>query len=203
MTRALTSGVPAVHLGHTTRAGARARRTPEETPVTSLDLLRLLFRHMEWADAAVWRAVLDTPSAAGDADLRERLLHLHGNQQAFLASWLHRPLDREAAQGMDLPALARWTRAFHGEAAAYVGALREEDLDGANPVPWSDRVSKAWGRDVAVTSLRETLLQAAAHAHYHRGQVNTRLRQLGGTPARVDFLAWAWMAKPEVEWPVA
>jgi uncharacterized damage-inducible protein DinB len=171
--------------------------------VTSLDLLRQLFRHMEWADAAVWRAVLASASATGDADLRERLLHLHGNQQAFLASWKHRELDREAAQRMDLAALVRWTRAFHVEAAAYLATLREEDLDAPHPVPWADRVSKAWGRDVAVTNLRETLMQAAAHAHYHRGQVNTRLRQLGGTPARVDFVAWTWLAKPEVEWPAA
>lgn len=170
--------------------------------MTSLDLLRQLFRHMEWADAAMWRAILATAPASGDAELRERLLHLHGNQQAFLASWRHREFDREAAQKLDLTALARGNRAYHVDAAAYLASLREEDLDAPHPVPWAERVSKAWGRAVAVTSLRETLLQAAAHAHYHRGQVNTRLRQLGGTPARVDVIAWAWMAKPEVEWPV-
>jgi uncharacterized damage-inducible protein DinB len=171
--------------------------------VNSLDLLRQLYRHLEWADAAVWRAVLATPSAPSDADLRDRLQHLHTTQQAFLASWIRRPFDREAARGMDFPALIRWTRAFHREAAAYIGPLREEDLDGPHVVPWAERVSKAFGRDVAITSLRETLLQAAAHSHYHRGQVNTRLRQLGGTPARVDFIAWVWMGKPEVEWPEA
>lgn len=170
--------------------------------MTSLDLLRQLFRHMEWADAAVWRAIQATPSASADAELRERLLHLHGNQQAFLASWRNRDFDREAAQQLDLTALARWNREYHLDAGSYLASLREEDLDAPHPVPWAERVSKAWGRAVAVTSLRETLLQAAAHAHYHRGQVNTRLRQLGGTPARVDVIAWAWMAKPEVEWPV-
>jgi len=171
--------------------------------VNSLELLGQLFRHMEWADAGVWRAILATPATAGDTDLRDRLLHLHGNQQAFLATWLGRALDREAAQGMDLPALARWTRGFHAEAGQYLASLREQDLDRPNVVPWAERVAKAWGREVAVSTLRDTLLQAAAHAHYHRGQVNTRLRQLGGTPARVDFIGWVWMGKPEPEWPAA
>jgi hypothetical protein len=41
--------------------------------VTAIDLLRTLFRQMEWADAAVWRAVPASPAACADAGLRERL----------------------------------------------------------------------------------------------------------------------------------
>jgi uncharacterized damage-inducible protein DinB len=175
--------------------------SPSEEVVNSLDLLGVLFRHMEWADAAVWRAVLATPATAGDGDIRERLLHLHTTQHAFLGTWVEAPFDREAGRAMDFPALVRWTRTFHAGAAAYLATLREEDLDRPHPVPWAARVAKAWGRDVAVTTLRETLLQAAAHSQYHRGQVNTRLKQLGGKPPGVDFIGWAWMGKPAVEWP--
>jgi uncharacterized damage-inducible protein DinB len=171
--------------------------------VNSLDLLRELFRHMEWADAAVWRAVLAAPAAAGDADIRDRLLHLHTTQHAYLSSWIQGPFDREAGRTMDLPALVRWTRTFHEGAASFLATLSEADLDRPHPLPWAARVAKAWGRDVAVTSLRETLVQAAAHSHYHRGQVNTRLKQLGGEPASVDFSVWVWMGKPVVEWPAA
>ena len=169
--------------------------------MNSLEMLLQIHRHMEWADAAVWRAVLAAPGAAADADIRERLLHLHTTQHAFLSSWRGVPFDRDMAKGMDFPALVRWNRGFHHDAAAYVASLQEADLDRVHVVPWAARVSARLGREVAATSLRETLYQAAAHSHYHRGQVNTRLKQVGGTPPSVDFIAWVWMGKPAVEWP--
>jgi uncharacterized damage-inducible protein DinB len=57
------------------------------------------------------------------------------------------------------------------------------------------------GRPFSAVTHRETLLQIPMHSHYHRGQVNTRLRELGATPPLVDFIAWAWMGKPAAEWP--
>lgn len=40
-------------------------------------MIEALFRHMEWADATVWRAIAATPGAENDQKLRDRLLHLH------------------------------------------------------------------------------------------------------------------------------
>ncbi len=57
----------------------------------SLDALRELMRHMECADASVWRAVLAHPPGLQDERLRLLLLHLHGVQRAFLAMWSGRP----------------------------------------------------------------------------------------------------------------
>jgi uncharacterized damage-inducible protein DinB len=166
-------------------------------------MLGQLYRHMEWADASVWRAVLTAPGAAGDTDLRDRLLHLHGTQHAFLSTWRARAFDREAGKAKDLPALAEWAREFNQDAAAYVASLHETDLDREHVLPWAARYAARAGREVAPSTLRETLFQAAAHSHYHRGQVNTRLKQVGGTPAFVDFIAWVWMGKPPAEWPAA
>jgi uncharacterized damage-inducible protein DinB len=171
--------------------------------VNSLEMLGQLYRHMEWADASVWRAVLAAPGAAGDADLRDRLLHLHMTQHAFLCTWRGRGFDRETAKGKDLAALAQWSREFNLDAAAYVASLHETDLDREHVVPWAARYAARAGTEVAPTTLRETLYQAVAHSQYHRGQVNTRLKQVGGTPAFVDFIAWAWMGKPPAEWPAA
>lgn len=47
-------------------------------------IVRDLFLHMEWADATVWSAVSATPTALGDARVREVLAHLHVAQRAFL-----------------------------------------------------------------------------------------------------------------------
>ncbi len=42
--------------------------------------------------------------------------------------------------------------------------------------------------------------QVANHSTYHRGQVNRSLRQLGGEPPLVDYIAWVWFGKPKAEW---
>lgn len=169
--------------------------------MNSLEMIGGLYRHMEWADALVWRAVFAAPASAGDADILTRLQHLHGTQHAFLNTWRGRPHDREAAKKLDLAGVAAWCRAFHADASAYVASLHEADLDAVHVVPWAAFVSERLGRPVAETTLRETLIQAAAHSHYHRGQVNTRLKQIGGTPAFVDFIAWVWQGRPRPEWP--
>jgi len=46
-----------------------------------------LFRHMEWADASVWRAVLASDAARADTKLRELFYHVHMVQRAFLRVW--------------------------------------------------------------------------------------------------------------------
>jgi hypothetical protein len=43
-----------------------------------------LVRHMEWADATVWTAVLACPQAHADAKRHPYLYHLHVVQRALL-----------------------------------------------------------------------------------------------------------------------
>ena len=59
----------------------------------SIDMLRQLIRHMEWADAEVWRAVLAHEPAGDDPRVRELLTHLHLVQRLFLVVWQKQPLD--------------------------------------------------------------------------------------------------------------
>ena len=101
----------------------------------SEDLLQLL-RHMEWADARVWRAVLALPAeaAASQPMLEERLLHIHVVQRAFLCMWRGEPPTDfpEPAQFAALADVARWARPHYAEAAALVGAADAATL--ARPV---------------------------------------------------------------------
>ena len=53
----------------------------------TLNDLNDLFRHMEWADASVWRAVLASDAARADTKLRELFYHVHMVQRAFLRVW--------------------------------------------------------------------------------------------------------------------
>ena len=55
--------------------------------MTAVEQVRDLYRHMEWADAEMWRAVLVCPAACADAAMLERLHHIHLVQHAFLFVW--------------------------------------------------------------------------------------------------------------------
>ena len=46
-----------------------------------------LYKHMEWADATLWRAALTSSGAQSDEMLRNYLHHMHLTQQLFLAFW--------------------------------------------------------------------------------------------------------------------
>ena len=45
-------------------------------------------------------------------------------------------------------------------------------------------------------------MQVALHSTYHRGQINARIRELGGEPPLTDFIAWVWAGKPQPSWPL-
>ena len=74
--------------------------------MTSTELIPLL-QHMEWADARIWRAVRALPEAAALAAMRERLLHVHIVQRAFLGLWKGAPLTT-FPQPDHFPTLAAW-----------------------------------------------------------------------------------------------
>ena len=61
-------------------------------------------------------------------------------------------------------------------------------------------MSRKTGKKVVPATLEETMMQVASHSTYHRGQINTRFRELGGEPAMVDLIAWVWLGKPKADW---
>ena len=160
-----------------------------------------LYRHMEWADAAVWAAVLACEGGRGDAKLREYLHHLHVVQRAFLRVWRGEPGDAPFPDFDDAASLMLWGRSYYGEAFTYLGGLGDERLSEPMPVAWAAMVERAMGRPPETTSVGETILQVALHSLYHRGQVNARLREVGGGPPPVDYIAWVWLGRPAPAWP--
>lgn len=69
-------------------------------------------------------------------------------------------------------------------------------------VYWADRITKILGKPLANVNIADTVLQVALHSSHHRGQVNKRLREIGGEPETVDFIAWGWMGKPHADWEI-
>ncbi|HKG11937.1 MAG TPA: DinB family protein [Pyrinomonadaceae bacterium] len=169
----------------------------------NLEDLKGLFAHMEWADAQVWTAALSNAGAADDAALRAKLSHTHGVQRAFICVWQKVTVVRPPADPPDLAVTLAAARAYYRDLARFVSSLGEEDLARPTVMPWAGGFAEYLGREPSVTTLAETMTQVAMHSTYHRGQVNTRLRELGVEPALTDYIGWLWFGRPAPGWPDA
>jgi uncharacterized damage-inducible protein DinB len=167
----------------------------------TIEFLRDLYAHMEWADARVWAAA---PSATPPDDvLRNTLLHIHIVQRAFLYVWTNRPFMDAVRKPEDFNSLAEiraWGQPYYAEARAFLETLDNGRLKEPIAMPWAAQVAKVIGREPATTLLGDTCFQAANHTTHHRGQVNSRLRIVGAEPPPVDYIFWVWLGRPAPEW---
>ena len=168
----------------------------------NIDLLRQLIRHMEWSDAEVWRAVLACAPAAGDQRLRDLLTHLHLVQRLFLAVWRKEPVDlsKGRPEFATVADLRNWAQTYYAEANSFLDRLDEPGLTIDVSMPWIKGFEAQLGRTFSTPTLGETIFQVTSHSTYHRGQVNARLREVGGEPPLVDYIAWIWFGRPEPDW---
>ena len=158
-----------------------------------------LFHHMEWADAAVWRAVRETPPAASE-EMRERLHHIH----LVVPVWLdvcqgRAPRPRPLSDFETLDDLERWARPLYGQLREYAAGLGEAQLDEVLELPWREELAAKLGT-VHPTRRRDALMQLILHSQHHRAQITTRLRQLGRTPPVVDYIFWVQAGRPAPGW---
>ena len=71
--------------------------------------MREMARHMAWADATVWSAVLAAPQAADDAKIADTLHHIHLVQHIFCQAWTGRAVRvRERKEFATLDDIAAW-----------------------------------------------------------------------------------------------
>lgn len=167
----------------------------------NLNALTDLYRHMEWADASVWTAVLASPEGKSDKKLLDYFFHLHMVQYAFLRVWRGEPGQTPFPTFDNVESLMRWGQAYYGDGFAHISTLSDATLTQQMPVPWAAMVEPRLGRKPETPTLGETVLQVALHSQYHRGQINARLKELGGNPPLVDFIVWVWLGRPPAIWP--
>ncbi|HEX8170441.1 MAG TPA: DinB family protein [Thermoanaerobaculia bacterium] len=168
-------------------------------PPIGAELLRDLFAHMEWAEAAVWRAIRATAGSADDELLDVRLRHSYGVARAFLHVWHGEDVDFGVLMAeRSLDELQPLVREYHDavRATTFNDARLADDVR----LPWAAWLEERIGRAAAPLTYGEAMYQSVSHATYHRGQINARIRELGGTPPLVDYIAWVLSDRPRAEW---
>ncbi len=169
------------------------------------EILVELTRHAEWADAEMWRAVLDAAGkgpAALDSKVEFWLHHIHVVQHAFVYIWRGEPLVfPEIGDFAEPLALADWGREGHASIQGYLDQAGGADLDRELEIPWTEQLKARWNRPIGPVSVAQSATQVAMHSTHHRGQVAARLRELDVEPPMIDYIAWVWFGKPEAEWP--
>ena len=162
---------------------------------------RALLQHMEWADARTWAAALAVPSIQRDPQMRDRLLHYHVTQRAYLQIWRHDPVEiPDPASFADLAAVCRWARVFYRELPAFLDEVDDSTMDRPINFPWVAELEARFGT-VTPATFAESLVQLVLHTAHHRGQVVTKVREAGGDPPLLDYIAWVWFGRPAPDWP--
>lgn len=152
--------------------------------------------HMEWADSTVWSAVHKFQGTE-DKRLADLLNHLHMTQAAFLDAWRGMQFDAKSFRERSLAETEHFARECYCTARNFTEALDAAMLDRPVNLPWAEHFAKP----ANPTNLGETIMQVSQHSTYHRGQANMRLREIGGEPPLVDYIAWLWMGRPKANWP--
>ena len=161
----------------------------------------LLLRHMQWADAEVWKKVLSSPLAANDERIKKLLYHLHQVQYAFYFLWNELPLEIPKPEEFNnLKSIAKWGFDYQQKLDDFLSSLNSEEKVKVIQIPWSVFIDRKTKQKVVPATLEETMMQVSSHSTYHRGQINTRFRELGGEPTMVDLIAWVWLGKPKADW---
>lgn len=157
-----------------------------------LDELKELYAYDDWARERILAAVSKltdeqrTREVGGSfPSVQETLAHLLKSDWVWLERWKGDPpdgwpADRPLRGLADLR--AGWDRVAT-ERHAWIEGLSESDLE----------------RVVAYRNLKgepqqarvyEMLRHVVNHATYHRGQVTSMIRMVGGTPVSLDLIAW-------------
>lgn len=159
-----------------------------------------LLTHMEWADAQSWRAIRTLPAAQSDERVKWLMHHSHLVQSIYLQAWRGDPFQlTENASYPDLAAIEVWARPYYSQVMAFADTVDEARFPRPVEFPWSAMIAEKFGKILPAT-LSESAWQVLSHSTYHRGQLATRIRELGGEPPMVDFLYWVWSGKPAPEW---
>jgi|SRR5579864_3209113 len=159
---------------------------------TNIEQMRELFNYLQWAD----RLVLDaTAGLAEEEYFRQRaislgsihnlVVHTMGAEWVWLSRWRGTSPARIENHD-DYPTRAaleaRWPR-VHAELFEFLDRQTPESL--AAPL-----VYRHTSGDQYTVPLGHSMIHVVDHATYHRGQLNTMIKQAGGVPAAASYITY-------------
>jgi len=143
------------------------------------------------------------PGSHADERIRALLYHTHSVQWAYLQLFRDEPVEiPEPNTFEDLKAVQRWALDYYSSLKRFMPTVDEDQLNQGVTFPWAEQLMERFG-EVHTASVSQSIVQVVLHSTYHRGQIATRIRELGGTPPLTDFIAYIWAGEPEPNWHVA
>ncbi len=156
--------------------------------MTRTDIIRL-FEFDQWATLRTIEAVASLTEEQRQQDLgasfggiHATLVHILSADRVWLLRWQSSapvPLKAEDVPGVD--GLKKQWDAYFLAIGNFLRSLTDESL--AAPFPYTDFHGNA-----VRLPLEQQMLHKVNHATYHRGQVTSMVRQLGGKPLGTDML---------------
>lgn len=154
--------------------------------------IRTLYRYHDWANHRMLSAVGELSVEQRRRDLQSSFPSVQATLVHMLASewmWLERwrgtsPVDMSGVGDLsDLGDLSRRWESLAAERSIFVNGQSDEDV--RHVVTYQNTRGDRYEQP-----LWELMCHAANHATYHRGQITTMIRQVGGTPIPTDMIAY-------------
>ncbi len=151
-----------------------------------------LFEYNRWANgqaldvaSGVTAEQYITHVESSFTSLRATLQHMLAVEIIWLSRWEGHSLGDapDFSTCHEVSKLGRLWQSFWNRQFGFLSALSDEDL--ARPIAIRTR-----GGIETVQTLGETLTHVVNHSTYHRGQVATIARQVGGTPLTTDYFTY-------------
>lgn len=157
-----------------------------------LEMLRDLIAHKGHANAALLRAIRESPAAASDPGIWELLHHIRLANRFWLLAVLDLPFahEDEARPSPSFDALVDRYRSAQAQEVAWLETATEDDLA---------RILEDARIPNGRCSVADAFVQVCLHSHGHRAQCATLLRRHGGVPPRADFILWV-TGRPKADW---
>lgn len=154
--------------------------------------IQILYEFNYWAKARMLGALESLPEQDLYKDFKTSFKGIHGTLVHICSAenaWLQRFTGNPSPKFLkidDLPKYdavkAKWGEVEKGM-LAYIASLTEEELQ--------QKFSFTTSEGKSVSSVRwQNLQHLVNHGTYHRGQITSMIRQLGGTPVSTDLIAF-------------
>ncbi|WP_138494885.1 DinB family protein [Paenibacillus pinistramenti] len=158
--------------------------------------IQTMYEHLNWAN----QRILETLQSMEEQnqELNRLFLHILFAEQVWITRLrgldsTHLPIwpetgadtdaDADADADVEIEACAELVRQNKESTASFLAELSNADLD--KRIAYTNSKGQEFEN-----SVRDILTHAALHGHYHRGQINLRLRAAGYEPANIDFITF-------------